>query len=556
MRKGLIAVAMAVCCVLRAWPQTPDLYPDLSRYEAAPAGKVTFHYRCNGWQGFTQGCNFEADKMKMEVPPWMIPGGWHSYFMVDGKNSYVCSSPANLVVNSDLDIRSDGAGPYDVSTHSLGGIGRGCNDRVPDWSRVYYAIYSAEYFRHPAAGTVSLGFLHAENKDACDGGNDCHNTINRDPSNVCPFKGDYWPRYNSFVCASWIQNNAATNWGQQYFSNEMGPITWPSTGYLQPNGAKATTGVSHPSSIQYNGYVYVFYRDAGPYAGLNPHSEEGRQEGIKVVRAPLAGALDPHAYEVYYRDTSGEEHWSPSLPEGFDKDNLQAYLRVQGPRSTDLMGDEGNNLFGSLRFSVARVRDHDYFIGVESYIDHRDGRKYKTALRFSNDLLHWTDRRMIIDVATDFTTSLMNYPILLSADGWSNSVVDENDLYVLGTGAAINNVVYKKHIMPAGQSSTPRAQSAGGPILSGGPVSSLQVMYVAPNPARGVCRLSYQISEYALVRVNVLDMAGRRLVKGIPVQRAPGSYTEPVDLSGFAGGVYLLELVTGKEKRILKVIRE
>jgi hypothetical protein len=160
---------------------------------------------------------------------------------------------------------------------------------------------------------------------------------------------------------------------------------------------------------------------------------------------------------------------------------------------------------------------------------------------------------MIIDVATDFTTSFMNYPIFLSADGWSNSVVDEDDLYVLGTGAAITNVVYKKRITLAGQ---PRVLTAGGPILSGGPVSSLQVMQAAPNPGHGLCRLTYLISEYAIVRVNVLDMSGRRLVKGIPVQRAPGSYTVPVDLSGFAGGIYLLELVTDKEKHVLKVIKE
>jgi hypothetical protein len=130
--------------------------------------------------------------------------------------------------------------------------------------------------------------------------------------------------------------------------------------------------------------------------------------------------------------------------------------------------------------------------------------------------------------------------------------VDEDDLYVLGTGADITNVVYKKHIAVAGRS---RVLSAGGPILSGG-VSSPQVMQAAPNPGHGLCRLTYLINEYAIVRVNVLDMTGRRLAKGIAVQRAPGSYTEPVDLSGFAGGVYLLELVAGKETHVLKVIKE
>jgi hypothetical protein len=447
-------------------------------------------------------------------------------------------------------------GPFDVSTHSLDRNGKGCSGRGQDWSRVYYAVYSAEYFRHPAAGTVSLAFLHGENKDVCDGGNDCHNTINTDPSNVCPFKGDYWPRYNSFICASWISNTQATNWGQQYFSNELGPIVWPCTGYLQSNRVKATTGVNHPSSIQYNGYVYVFYHDAGPYGGLNPHDEEGRQEGIKVVRAPLGDALDPHAYQAYYRDPSGNEYWNPSLPAGFTKETMLDYLRVPGPMTTDLMGDEGHNLYGNLRFSVARVRDKDYFIGVESYIDYADGSKYKTALRFSTDLLHWTDRRMIIDVATDFTTSKMNYPIFLSADGWSNSVVDENGFYVLGTAGTIANVVYKKSISLPGQASGMQALDMRGGAVAAGGNSSLQVLRVSPNPGPGLFQLGYTLGDHAIVRVNVLDMTGRRLQRGTPVQRAPGSYTEAVDIGGFAGGVYLLELMTGKERRIVKVVRE
>lgn len=552
MRKGLFAVVLSACCIARTFAQ----YPDLTKYKAVSAGTVTFNYHCTDWQNFTQGCAFEAQKMKMEVPPWMIPGRWHSYFMVDGKNSYVCSSPADLIVNSDIDIRSDGVGPFDVSAHSIGGGVRGCSSKGQDWSRVYYAIYSAEYFHHPLAGDVSLGFLHGENKDVCDGGNDCHNTVNTDPSNVCPFKGDFWPRYNSFVCASWIPNTQSTNWGQQYFSNDMGPITWPCTGYLQPNGVKATTGVNHPSSIQYNGYVYVFYHDAGPYGGLNPHSEEGRQEGIKVVRAPLSEALNPYAYEAYYRDPSGNEYWNASLPAGFEKDRLLDFLTVKGPMTTDLMGDEGNNRSGDLRFSVARVRDKEYFVGVESYIDHADGNKYKTALRFSTDLLHWTDRQMLVDEATDFTTSTMNYPVLLSADGWSNSVVDENDFYVLGTAGAITNKVYKKHISLSGAGlSTQALALRGGPIIAGAG-SGLQVTSVSPNPGPGLFQLSYTMGDYGIIRVNVLDMMGRQLQKGIPVQRAPGAYRELVDLGSMAGGVYLLELMTGRERRVVKVVRD
>jgi len=552
MEKRAIVFVMAICAVIRVYGQ----FPDLSGYSILSEGTVSFNYKCDGLEGFTNGCNFEAQKMKMEVPPWMIPGRWHSYFMVDGQNSYVVSSPADLVHNSVIDIRHDGTGPRDVSTHALARYGDGCKGpQVDNWSRVYYAIYSAEYFVHPDVGAVSLGFLHGENKDVCHDGEDCHNTINHDPVNVCPFSGDYWPRYNSFVSAAWQANNQATNWGQQYFSNDMGPVTWPSTGYLQADGVKATTGVNHPTSIQYNGYVYVFYHDAGPYGGLNTHDEEGRHEGIKVVRAPLSDALNPYAYKAYYQDKDGNEQWNPSLPAGFTKERLLDFLYEKGPMSTDLMGDEGNNAYANLRFAVARVRNTDYFIGVESYIDYKDGRKHKTALRYSNDLLHWTDRVRIIDEAKDFKTSQMNYPILLSSDGWSNSVVDANDFYVLGTAAAISNVVYKKHILLRPPAALVQTMSLAGasPL---GPSAPLSVQSVAPNPGHGLVRLSYTLADYSLVRVNLLDITGRRLQRVGPVERGPGANTEMVDLSGRAQGMYIMEVMAGSSRQLLKVLVE
>lgn len=174
------------------------------------------------------------------------------------------------------------------------------------------------------------------------------------------------------VCASWVPNNQQTHWGQRFFPNDMGPIAWPSTGYLQPNGVKASCGIGIPSSIVYNGYVYVFFLDHGPYAGLNPSFEEGRLGGIKVVRAPVNEALDPTAYTAYYRDSVGNDTWNPSLPVGFTKETMLDFLSTRGLKTTDLMGEE---LWVSapLRFSVAAVKNTGYFIGVESYSDLMDG---------------------------------------------------------------------------------------------------------------------------------------------------------------------------------------
>lgn len=122
---------------------------------------------------------------------------------------------------------------------------------------------------------------------------------------------DDWEHYNSFVCAAWIPNTPNTNWGQQRFPNDLGPIAWPSTGYLQTNGEKFTCGVNTPSSIKYNGYLYLFFHDDGQYGSAGsppfypPPEEENRHEGITVARAPVADALEPKAWQVFCRDPAG-----------------------------------------------------------------------------------------------------------------------------------------------------------------------------------------------------------------------------------------------------------
>ncbi|HEY4206636.1 MAG TPA: T9SS type A sorting domain-containing protein, partial [Puia sp.] len=283
----------------------------------------------------------------------------------------------------------------------------------------------------------------------------------------------------------------------------------------------------------------------------------GRHEGIKVVRAPLADALNPHAYKAYYSDSDGNEQWNASLPEGFVKERLLDFLTVKGPMSTDLMGDEGNNAFGDLRFAVAKVRNTDYFIGVESYIDYNDGRKHKAALRFSNDLLHWTGRVRIIDETKDFKTSQMNYPIFLSSDGWSNSVVDSSDFYVLGTAGDITNAVYKKHILLRPQTSLIQMTSVSGAVLTpSAPSAPLSVQSVSANPGHGLFRVIYTLADYSIVRVNVLDITGRRLQNGSPLQRGPGANTETVDLSGRCPGVYIMEVEAGDSRQVVKVLVE
>ena len=542
---------------------------NLNAYTTALAGTVTF------------GPPISGNSTKTEVPPWIIAGGWRSYFFVDGINSYVGSSPLDMINNN---VIVPAAGPYTTTSPD------GCTAaNMFPWRRNYYAVYSAQYFNHPTQGTVSLGFLHGENTSVIG----VHQ-----PLVSC--QGIGWPSYAGFVCGSWIPNTQATNWGQQYFANDLGAIVWPSTGYFLPNGQKSSLGVRHPTSIQADdGYMYVFYKDqshyvvpsygtpgtSGYYAGDPDFPlEDGRHAGIKVARAPISDALNPQAYMSFYEDAGGV-HWNPSLPAGFTKELTTTYLYVQGPQASNIMGIETEGHYDYNRFSVAKVNGTNYYFGVASYQDYDDPYGYdanghplpklKVSLRYSYDLVHWQGN-LVIDVSNDWTTSHFNYPIFLSTNGWSNNAIDPNDFYVIGTSpSTINHTVYRMHVyIPAPPPPPPPPPPPCKPVPNG-PVCPVQpesqsnmaaalaavlddseggAPYVYPNPGHGVYTLSYTLKDHAITQLNVLDVTGRVLQAGSTSMRGPGRYTESVNITSRAKGVYLLELLVNGGRKTFKVV--
>ncbi|RYY12785.1 MAG: hypothetical protein EOO04_33020 [Chitinophagaceae bacterium] len=394
MTRFLLSSFLALTVCQPAFAQLPSL----EAHTVSNITTVTFPYSKSAGK----------NKNKTEVPPWIIPGGLRSYFFVDGSDTYIWSSSSSLVHDKSLDL-NNADGPSLASSSYIHTPGYHPELKINNWKRNYHAIYSAEYIKHPVQGPVSLGFLHGENKNQVEGksGNGYSNlyqntiqpnvtinTANHETySGGTPFI-EGWTAYNAMISAAWIGNNAGTNWGQQMFINELGPIAWPSTGYITEDGVKCTSGLKHPSSIVHDGYVYVFFSDGGPY-GNNISWEEGRLEGIKVVRAPLDQSLDPNAYKVYYKDSAALDNWLPALPGGFTKETMLDYVAVRGPRSTDVMNDDAG-LSQHIRFSVARVRGKNYFIGVEEYIDIADAKKFRVALRFSYDLVNWSDRSLVV----------------------------------------------------------------------------------------------------------------------------------------------------------------
>lgn len=80
---------------------------------------------------------------------------------------------------------------------------------------------------------------------------------------------------------------------------------------------------------------------------------------------------------------------------------------------------------------------------------------------------------------------------------------------------------------------------------------------LSPNPARGSLRVSFRLSTAGVVRLDVLDVAGRVIHHGAEDLMEPGEYVRPFDLSGVAPGVYFCRLTTpdGIQQRTIVLTR-
>jgi hypothetical protein len=409
---------------------------NLNAYLLDSLGSTTFSWPCTGASGWlpTSGCPNKEKLIRTEYPPYIIGGSWRTYLFTDGKGSSIASHPNSMLSAGDLNFKNNGSAPALIS------LPTGCSGNEP-WRLEYYCAYSAQYINHPAAGTVSVAFVEGENYELPGTG---------DPISGCGYQNGDVNR--TFLCLAYTPNNLSTNWGHQYFT-DMGPFIWPATGYFLPNGKGASYGCGNNTTIQADGYLYIFYKDQSYYeAGVQMGA--GRLPGIKVARAPISDALNPFAWQTFYEDVNGI-HWNPSLPAGFNKSNIQNFYSTPGPQGTALL--ESNRDY--TRFAVAKVAGTNYYMGLGSYPDPEHTKRWQddqgnwyspmvTTLKYSYDLLHWTGDREIYR-APNYKMNKLSYPIFLSADGWTNTTIDGNNFYIIGTrpeNNGIKNEVYNMRI--------------------------------------------------------------------------------------------------------------
>jgi hypothetical protein len=305
--------------------------------------------------------------------------------------------------------------------------------------------------------------------------------------------------------------------------------------YVTKGNIKTTVGLRHPSSIIVDNYIYIYYVEGGIYKGWTT-AEEGRQGGVKIARVPVSDALDPTKYQTYYRDSNGNQTWNASLPAGLTKDNMLSFVSVRGPKSSDVLNDN-NTTSDVVRFSVARVRNTNYFIGIEQYHEWSSS-TYSIAVRFSSNLLDWSPRQIVYS-ASDWDHSKLNYPIPLDHNGWTNNEVDADDFYIIGSENGPKDYINKLHIYKYKPDQN---------------LSDQFNLIVMPNPVLNTLSVQIKSPEQATILIKLYNSEGR-LIKNLDEGVAINNMSRNYDLSMCAAGLYYLEVIANKNHFFKKIIK-
>lgn len=421
-------------------------------YTVAQVAPLTFAYpHCF----LNPSCYDKQPATRTEVPPLVLTdAGKQHYFLVEGRKAILWTTAVPTTEKGVLNLRRSSAGPVTVTRPYIQYTNFNAASPARDWARNYHAVYSGHLLEKGSGEKLFIGFCHGENKNevvarSCaeaTGAQRLHNTIQPNVPINCadsatwsggkPYR-DGWETYNGILSAVYgsLQKNPEP-------LTDLGPIAWPSMAYITKDSVKTTAGLRHPSSILVGDSIFIFYIEAGVYKGLTP-AEAGRQGGVKLIRVHKDSALAPQQYQTYFQATGGPETWSPSLPAGFTKETMLRFTAVKGPVSTDVLRDDTRTA-DVVRFSVAKVQGAAYFLGVEEY--HNWGSSaYYLALRTSTDLRHWSPRQIIYS-APSWEESLYHYPLFLDKAGNTNTEIDADDFYILGTPARWGNRVNRLHV--------------------------------------------------------------------------------------------------------------
>lgn len=195
---------------------------------------------------------------------------------------------------------------------------------------------------------------------------------------------------------------------------------------------------------------------------------------------------------------------------------------ASGGSYAEMNGESG----GTLVWTVDAVRAGPATVTVGYRLPFGEKTQYlvvdgdSTSVRFTGPDNQWLQRRVTLDLEAGANTIRMER-------FWGYMHVD----YLGVEMAAV-----------VGTDDAPEA--SGAPRL--GPA--------APNPFSGVTTLTYRLAAPGAVRLDVLDVTGRRVATLADGPQAAGAHTVRFDASGLSNGVYLVRLQAGDAVQVRRVL--
>ena len=426
------------------------------------------------------------------------------------------------------------------------------------WKRNYNGIFSAHIISARNKENIVFAFSHGENKNEKIGNFLYQNTVRPgfkiDSTNPDTYSGgtpytDCWEAYFGFLNGNWANFNKDSTINESYF-NDIGPVAWPSAGYVSEKGQQVSQGLRHPSSIIHDGYIYVFVVDA---------SMDGTG-GVKLIRVKQEDAIVPQRYQTW-----SESGWIASLPEGYSQNKIQNFFAVRGPANTPVIPNDKS----TIRFTVAKYKGStNEFIAVEEYIN-RDNTIH-VAFRYSDDLINWSKREVVYSAA-NWGSSMLRYPVFLNKDGLTDGDIDKEEFYVIGTRndgnlTKLHFVKQKKNASATGSSNlNPDEQlltTSQGTRIANGKAASVNAsditfsqVGISPVPAVSFLDVYFKVNSLTRIYVSLYSLNGAPVGDLMEETFLPQSVKRTIDFSHLKAGVYLLKVSDNNKSVIKKVVK-
>ena len=200
-----------------------------------------------------------------EFPPSVVTVAGRRHVFMSGGMAHCYTAPRDfhLVREPERMFESErqyviGGFDYEI-VRNLRGFNTAYDAQKLYWKKTYCGTFNVDVM--PPDSRLEqwvFSINHCENKnerfDRPFGTFYVHNSINRsDPAGPETSSGptptgyrDYQPGYFGFVSMSYAPVTADTRWGTDLQQNDLGPILWPRSGFLTPDGKAKHTGYKNP----------------------------------------------------------------------------------------------------------------------------------------------------------------------------------------------------------------------------------------------------------------------------------------------------------------------